>query len=111
LALRALERLGVREVASGLSHSIIRAISVENAIGQRPFDAASDCLMMHPKPFPDCKEREILTVAERHSRPFHPTRWLAARARNGFQDFDLFLGHRQLDRLPASCHDAFPRFV
>jgi hypothetical protein len=78
-------------------------------IGQRSFNAALDGLMMHRKSLPYREEREILTVAEQHSRSFHPTRRLASRACDNSQACNLFVGHRQLDRLPPSCHDAFPR--
>jgi hypothetical protein len=39
----------------------------------------------------------------------HPTRRLASRARNGCQPSNLFVGHRQFDRLSPSCHDVTPR--
>src|SRR5262245_22384236 len=79
------------------------------AIGQRPFDAALDGLMMGAKSLSDCKERRILTVGKQHSRPLYPTRRLPSRARNGVQLANLFVGYCQLDRLPPPCHDATPR--
>ena len=81
----------------------------QRAIGQRPLDATLDRLMMHAKSLPDRKERRIFTVAEQHLRPFHSTRRLGSRARNRCQTSNLLIGHRQLDRLPPSCHDATPR--
>src|SRR5262249_30878304 len=81
------------------------------AMGQRPFDAALHGLMMGAKFLSHCKERGTLTVAKQHSRPLHPTRRLASRARNRFQLSNLFVGHRQLDRLPPARHDATPHSI
>ena len=81
----------------------------QRAIGQRPLDAALDRLMMDPKSLPNRKERRILAVGEQHLRPLHPARRLGARPRNARQLFNLLIAHRQLDRLPPSCHDATPR--
>jgi len=67
--------------------------------------------MMYAKPLPNRKERGILAVAEQHLRTLHPTCRLASRARNGCQLRDLLVAHRQLDRLPPSCHDATPRSI
>jgi hypothetical protein len=67
--------------------------------------------MMQAKSLPHPKERGILTVGEQYLRPLHPTRSIASRARNGRQPSNLFVGHRQLDRLPPSCHDAAPRSI
>src|SRR5215472_16187720 len=81
------------------------------AIGQRPFEAALDSLMMSAKSLPHGIERGALAVGKQHSRPLHPTHWLASRARNGCQPANFFLGHRQLDRLSPLCHDATPRSI
>jgi hypothetical protein len=67
--------------------------------------------MMDAKSSPHRKERAILTVTEQHLRPLHPTCRLASRTRNSCQTSNLFVGHRQLDRLPPSCHDAAPRSI
>jgi hypothetical protein len=65
--------------------------------------------MMDPKSLPHRKERRILMVGEQHLRPLHPARRLASRARNDHQPLNVFVLHRQFDRLPPSCHDAIPR--
>jgi hypothetical protein len=83
----------------------------KRAVGHRPFDAAFNGLMMHAKSLPHRKEREILTVNEQHSRAFHPTCRIASRACNGSQALNLFVGQRQLDRVPPSRHDATPRLL
>jgi hypothetical protein len=43
--------------------------------------------------------------------PARPTRCFASRARNRSQAFNLFVGHRQLDRLPLPRHVATPRLI
>jgi hypothetical protein len=67
--------------------------------------------MMDAKALPDRKEQGIFTVGEQHLLALHSTRRRDARARNGCQPCNLFLGHRQLDRLPPSCHDATPHSI
>jgi hypothetical protein len=60
---------------------------------------------------PNHKERGFLTVCQQHLRPLDPTRCFASRARNRSQAFNLFVGHRQLDRLPPPPHVATPRWI
>nr|WP_292442292.1 hypothetical protein [Mesorhizobium sp.] len=81
----------------------------QRAMGQRPLDAALDCLMMDAKAPPYREERRILTVGEQHSRPFNPPRRLGSRARKRRQTSNLLIAHRQRNRLPPSCHFAAPR--
>jgi hypothetical protein len=57
----------------------------------------------------DLEKRRILTVGEQHPRPLHPARRLRSRAGNNRQLSNLLIRHRQLDRLPPSCHVAIPR--
>ena len=83
----------------------------QRPIGKRSLDAAFDSLMMHPNLLPDSKEREGFTVREQHLRPLHPTRRFASRVRNGCEFFNFVVGHRQLDRLPPSCHLGAPRLI
>ena len=66
--------------------------------------------MMDAKSLPHRKERGILPVSEQHLRPLHPARCFASRAGNGCQTSNLLVGHRQLDRLSPSCHDADSSF-
>jgi len=65
--------------------------------------------MMHAEPLPHRKERRVLTVGKQHLRPLHPARRLGSRPRQNCQTSDLLIGHRHLDRLSPSCHDATPR--
>jgi hypothetical protein len=81
----------------------------QRAIGQRPLDTALDFLMMNPKAAPHREKRWILTVGQQHLRPFNPARQLGPRARNRSQTCNLLISHRQIDRLPPSCHRATPR--
>src|SRR5882724_8137188 len=81
----------------------------QRAKSQRPLDAALDCLMMHTKALPDREERWILTIGEQHARSFNPARQLGSRARKRYQASNLLITHRQLDRVPPSCHFAAPR--
>ena len=81
------------------------------AIGDGPLDAALDRLMMHAKSASHGKERRLLPIAEQHRRPRYPARRLGPRPRQSRQCFNLLPGHRQLDRLPPSCHDATPRSI
>src|SRR6516165_7607834 len=83
----------------------------QRAIGKRSLDAAFDSLMMHTNLLPDSKERGGLTVREQHLRPLHPTHRLRSRARNNCEVLNFFVGHRQFDRLPPSCHVATPRMI
>jgi hypothetical protein len=78
-------------------------------VGKRPFDATLDGLMMNTKLSSDQKKRRILTVGEQHLRPLHLARRLRSRAGNNRQLSNLLISHRQLDRLPPSCHVAIPR--
>jgi hypothetical protein len=88
------------------SRSVIKR--PHRTIGHRPLDAALDRLMVDPKPASDRKERQLLTIHEQHPRPLDPARRLSSRARNGGQPCNLLVGHRQVDRMPPSCHDATP---
>jgi len=81
----------------------------QRAIGYRPLDAALHHLMMDAKSLPDRKERRVLTVGEQHLHLLHSARPLDARARNLHQLPNILIAHRQLDRMPPSCHDANPR--
>ena len=83
----------------------------QRAIGQRPFDAALYRLMMDPETLSHRVERRLLSVPEQHLRPRHSARRLGSRARNLRQLSNLLIGHRQLDRMPPSCHDASPRLI
>jgi hypothetical protein len=66
---------------------------------------------MLAKVLPHREERWFLTVSEQHLRPLHSACRLASRARDDRQPPNLLIGHRQLDHLPPSCHDAIPRSV
>ena len=83
----------------------------QRAIRQRPLDASLHRLVMLTKFSPHREERRVLTVGEQHLRPLHSARRLASRACNRRQPSNLLIGHRQLDHLPPSCHDAIPRSV
>jgi hypothetical protein len=80
-------------------------------MGQRPFNAALDSLMMCREPSRNGTKRRVLAVSKKHSCPFDPARPLGPRVRYARQLRNLLIGHRQLDRLPPSCHDATPRRV
>jgi hypothetical protein len=66
---------------------------------------------MLAKFLPYREERWFPMIGEQHLRPLHSTRRLASGARNDRQPSDLLIGHRQLDHLSPSCHDAIPRSV
>jgi hypothetical protein len=67
--------------------------------------------MMRRQPARNGKKRRALAVSEKHSCPFDAARPLGPRVRYARQLRNLLVGHRQLDRLPPSCHDATPRRV
>jgi hypothetical protein len=103
-------------LASGRDHRLLaRSRSLvegrQRAIHQRPLDAALNRLMMQAKSLPHRKERRILSITEQYLRPLHAACRLAAGSRNRRQTCNLFVGHRQFDRLPPSGHDATPRLV
>src|SRR6201987_441847 len=81
----------------------------QRPIGQRPFEASLDGLVMDAKLSPHSKKRWILMVGEQHLRPCHSARRLGSRARKARQARNFLLAHRQLDHLPPSRHDAIPR--
>ena len=103
--------LGLRRNRRLLARSGPVVERCQRAIGYRPLDAALDRLMMNAKSLSHPKERGIITITKQYLRPLYPARRLASRARNGCQLSNLILGHRQLDRLPPSCHDAIPRSI
>src|SRR3981189_1967359 len=83
----------------------------QRAVGQRPLDASLHRLVMLAKVLPYREERWFLTVSEHHLRPLHSACRLASGARDDRQPPNLLIGHRQLDHLTPSCHDAIPRSV
>jgi hypothetical protein len=70
-----------------------------------------DGLVMRREPVRHGKKRGILAVSEKHPSPFDAARPLGPRVRYACQLRNLLVGHRQLDRLPPSCHDATPRLA
>src|SRR5437588_4911555 len=79
-------------------------------MGQRPFDAALNSLMVHTHSLPYRKKRCIFPVGQQHSCPLDPARRLRPRARNRSQRGYLLIAQCQFDRLPPSRHDLNPRF-
>src|ERR1022692_3605297 len=83
----------------------------QRPISQRPLDAALHRLMMHAQPLSHRKKLWLLAISQKHLRTLHPARRFGSRARNGQQPRNVAVIHRQLDRLPPSCHDTTPRSV
>ena len=83
----------------------------QRPISQRPLHAALNRLMMNPNSLPHRTERRILAIGQQHLRPRYPARRLGSRPRKSLQSFNLFVGYRQFDYSPPSCHDAAPRFA
>jgi hypothetical protein len=83
----------------------------QRAIGERPLDAALYRLMMDPKSPAHCAERRMVTISQQDLRPRYTARQLRSRPRKSPQCCNLFIAHRQFDRLPPSRHDAAPRFA
>jgi len=79
-------------------------------MGDCPFDAALDGLMVHTHSPTHCKKRRVLSVAQQHPRPLDPARWFRPRARNRRQCSYLLIAQRQFECLPPSRHDLNPRF-
>jgi len=67
--------------------------------------------MMDPNSLPHRTERRILAIRQQHLRPRYPARWLGSRPRKSLQSFNFFVGYRQFDYPPPSCHDRAPRFA
>jgi hypothetical protein len=78
----------------------------QRAIGQRPLDAALYRLMMDPKSPAHCAERRMLTISQQDLRPRYTARRFGSRPRKSPQCCNLFIAHRQFDRLPSSRHPA-----
>src|SRR5260370_17057239 len=53
----------------------------QRPIGQRPFDAALDRLMMHANPLSYGKERWVFAISQKHLRTLHPPRRFGSRPR------------------------------
>src|ERR1700716_64897 len=83
----------------------------QRPIGQRPLHAALNRLMMDPNSLPHRTERRILAIGQQHLCPRYPARRLGSRPRKSRQSFHLFLGRRQFDYSPPSCHYPAPRFA
>src|SRR5260221_14488786 len=83
----------------------------QRPIGQRPLHAALNRLMVDPNSFPYRTERRILAIGQQHLRPRHLARRFGSRPRKNRQSFNLFVGHRQFDCSPPSCHDPAPRLA
>jgi hypothetical protein len=81
----------------------------QRPIGQRPFDAALDRLMMNSHPLCDGKKRWVLAISQKHLSTLHPTRRLSPRPRNGHQPRDLLICHPHLKGLTPCCHHTAPR--
>src|ERR1700683_2653551 len=54
----------------------------QRPIGQRPFDATLDRLMMHTNPPSDGKKRRVFAISQKHLRTLHPARRLAGSVRD-----------------------------
>src|SRR6202048_1148544 len=83
----------------------------QRPISQRPLHAALTSLMMDPNSLPHRTERRILAIRQQHLRPRYPARRLGSRPRKSLQSFNFFVGYRQFDYPPPSCHDTAPRFA
>src|SRR6202012_6245918 len=79
-------------------------------IGHGAFDAALYGLMMHSEPSTHRVEGGMLAICKNHLRPHDPTRGLGPRPRNHLQPRDLFVIHRQSDRLTPHRHDIASSF-
>jgi hypothetical protein len=51
----------------------------QRPIGQRPFGAALDRLMMHPSPLSQRQKRRVFATSQKHLRTLHPARRLGTR--------------------------------
>src|SRR5713226_3769938 len=71
----------------------------KRTLGHRPFDAASDGLMMQGKSSPTAKNGDSHSTRATFAL-VPPDARLASRACNGSQAFNLFVGQRQLDCVP-----------
>src|ERR1700719_4164166 len=83
----------------------------QRPISQRPLHAALNSLMMDSNSLPHRTERRILAIRQQHLCPRYPARWLGSRPRKSLQSFNFFVGYRQSDYPPPSCHDRAPRFA
>jgi hypothetical protein len=79
-------------------------------MGQCPFDAALNGLMVHTHSLPYRKKRCVFPVGQQHSCPLDPARRLRPRPRNRSQRGYVLIAQRQFDRPPPSRHDLNPRF-
>ena len=74
-------------------------------IGQRPLNAALDCLMMHPQSLTHRKERGVLPVSQQHPRPLDPACRLRSRACYRHKPRQIVFSDRQLNRSSPCRHD------
>ena len=79
-------------------------------IGQGPFDATLDSLMVHPDSLRHRKKRLVFPVGEQYSRPLDPARRLRPRPSHRAQPDHIFLAERQFNCPPPSRHEINPRF-
>src|SRR5665647_3792144 len=97
----------------GVHHQTVQRC-IERALAYGPLmalDAALHRLMMHAQPLSYRKKRWLLAISQKHLRTLHPARRFGSRARHGQQPRNVAVIHRQLNRLPPSCHNTTPRSV
>jgi hypothetical protein len=80
----------------------------DRTIGQRPFNAALNGLMVHSSRLRHRKKGRVFPIGEQQARPLNPPRRFVARPRDYAQRRHVLLANCQFQRLPPSRHDLNP---
>jgi hypothetical protein len=62
--------------------------------------------MMHAEQTSHSKEGGVISISQKHARPFDPARWFCSRSHNRYQPGHVFVFNGQIDHKPRCRHDA-----